>query len=128
MFELPYEIQQLVVLGALFYAGWWARGYFHIRDIESIIDRMVEDGVIHLDEEGVKSDQGDGSYLSIKIEKHGDIAYIYEEDTNNFMFQVTHKDEFAKMVHDWAGRNNLSPSNLNIVLDEASSKILENLS
>ena len=124
MFDLPLWLEELVVISTFIWIGWTVRGYFHHRDIEQVVDRMIEDGIVEPDPE---EDETLITYLSIKIEKHNGIAYIYDEDTDTFMFQVKTKDEFADQVHKWAEKVNLNPSEVNIILDEQSSKILETL-
>ena len=128
MFDIPLWLEEIVVIATILWVGWTIRGFFHQRDIESVIDRMIEDGDLEVDPDPEEIEDDFKAYISIKIEKHGDIAYIYEQDTNTFMFQVKDKDEFVDMVNQWAKKSNLDPSEVNLILDEQSSKILENLS
>lgn len=123
----PSDIQLLLNMFMLVYIGWAIRGYFARRDIEAAVNQMIEDGIISVNDDEEDGEEG-MTVVSIRVEMINSIAYIYNSESNEFMFQVKTKDEFAEHMHSWSSRNNVEPSRVSVIVDEQSSKLLESLS
>ena len=71
------------VLGGAY--GWNLRERFAARVLERLVTKVEEES---------KPD-----YIKVVIEKHNDVFYVYNKETNQFMGQGSSKEELEDLLH-----------------------------
>ena len=71
------------VLGGVY--GWNLRERFAARVLERLVTKVEEES---------KPD-----YIKVVIEKHNDVFYVYNKETNQFMGQGSSKEELEDLLH-----------------------------
>jgi hypothetical protein len=75
-------------MGAIY--GWYARERHSKRQVDMFMKKM--DSVVH--------EEVSEHFIQINIEKHNDVLYIYNKETNTFMAQGKTKQEVEKILGD----------------------------
>lgn len=80
----------MIVVGA-FWMGWNSREKHAEKQVNKLFDRAEEE-LQKLEK------QADKNTIVVKIEKHGDIFYLFNEETDEFIAQGKSMDEIREFV------------------------------
>lgn len=79
-------IDYIITAIVCFAIGWKVREWYALRRLASLMSEMesIENGPVE--------------QLAIKIEKHKDMFYVYDDETDMFLAQGATKDDIAKIL------------------------------